>query len=100
MAVELLDAVPVFAARFRECARALEPYLTWRVEDVLRGEPSAPEMVALDVVQPVLFAVMVALADMWRNLGVRPAAVVGHCLGEVAAACVTGALSLTTPLVS
>ncbi|AEW99638.1 type I polyketide synthase [Streptantibioticus cattleyicolor] len=94
MGVELLDTDPVFADRFRACARALEPYLTWRVEDVLRGLPGAPELVALDVVQPVLFAVMVALAAMWQNLGVRPAAVVGHCLGEVAAACVAGALSL------
>ncbi|MFD7958734.1 type I polyketide synthase [Streptomyces ardesiacus] len=94
MAVELLDTHAVFAARFHECAQALEPYLTWRIEDVLRGAPGAPAMVALDVVQPTLFAVMVALAAMWQELGVRPAAVVGHCLGEVAAACVTGALSL------
>ncbi|WP_143079289.1 acyltransferase domain-containing protein, partial [Streptomyces monashensis] len=48
-----------------------------------------------DVVQPVLWAVMVSLAALWESLGVRPAAVVGHSQGEIAAAVVAGALSLS-----
>ncbi|WP_037827516.1 acyltransferase domain-containing protein, partial [Streptomyces sp. NRRL B-1347] len=48
----------------------------------------------VDVVQPVLFAVMVSLAAVWQAAGVKPAAVVGHSQGEIAAACVAGALSL------
>ncbi|MFF6816308.1 SDR family NAD(P)-dependent oxidoreductase, partial [Streptomyces sp. NPDC012403] len=47
-----------------------------------------------DVVQPVLWAVMVSLAQLWRSFGVEPGAVVGHSQGEIAAACVSGALSL------
>ncbi|WP_052844966.1 type I polyketide synthase [Streptomyces sp. NRRL S-31] len=48
----------------------------------------------MDFQQPVLFALQVSLAKVWLGLGVRPAAVVGHSLGEVAAACVAGLLSL------
>jgi len=46
------------------------------------------------VVQPALWAVMVALAALWADHGVRPSAVVGHSQGEIAAACVAGALSI------
>ncbi|MEU1806789.1 type I polyketide synthase, partial [Streptomyces sp. NPDC019937] len=94
MAVELLDSSPVFAARMRECADALAPHVPWSPEDVVRGVPGAPGLDRVDVVQPVLWAVMVSLAALWRSYGVEPAAVVGHSQGEIAAACVAGALSL------
>ncbi|WP_425256117.1 SDR family NAD(P)-dependent oxidoreductase [Micromonospora eburnea] len=92
MAVELLDSSPVFAGRMAECAAALGPCVDWSLLDVVRrGEM----LDRVDVVQPVLFAVMVSLAELWRSCGVEPAAVVGHSQGEIAAACVAGALSLT-----
>ncbi|MDN3353026.1 type I polyketide synthase [Actinomadura sp. DC4] len=91
MAEELLDTSPVFARRLTECAAALEPYTDWSLLDVLRG---GEELTRVDVVQPALWAVMVALAGLWREYGVRPAAVIGHSQGEIAAACVAGALSL------
>ncbi|WP_189868114.1 type I polyketide synthase, partial [Streptomyces noursei] len=94
MAVELLDTSPVFAERMRECAAALAPHVDWSLFDVLRSEPDAPALDRVDVVQPVLWAVMVSLAELWCSHGVRPAAVVGHSQGEIAAACVAGALSL------
>ncbi|GAA1283273.1 hypothetical protein GCM10009579_50710 [Streptomyces javensis] len=94
MAAELLDASTEFADAFGECARALAPYVEWSPLDVVRGRPGAPSLDRVDVVQPVLWAVMVSLARVWRSHGVEPAAVVGHSQGELAAACVAGVLSL------
>ncbi|MBL1097428.1 type I polyketide synthase [Streptomyces coffeae] len=94
MAVELLASSPVFAERIRECAQALEPYTGWQLLDVLNGVPEAPPLHRVDVVQPALFAMMVSLAALWRSYGVEPDAVVGHSQGEIAAACVAGALTL------
>ncbi|MGF1430303.1 type I polyketide synthase, partial [Kitasatospora sp. LaBMicrA B282] len=91
MAAELLVESPEFAARMAECAQALAPYVDWSLLEVL-GDAAALERV--DVVQPVLWAVMVSLAEVWRAHGVTPAAVVGHSQGEIAAAVVAGALSL------
>ncbi|MFT2019775.1 SDR family NAD(P)-dependent oxidoreductase, partial [Streptomyces sp. 796.1] len=94
MARELLDTAPVFADRVQECAQALAPYVDWSLLDVLRQRPNAPTLDRVDVVQPTLFAVMVSLAELWRSLGIQPSAVVGHSQGEIAAACVAGALPL------
>ncbi len=94
MAVELLDSSPVFAARIAECGVALARFVDWSLEDVLRGVEGAPSLERVDVVQPALWAVMVSLAALWRSYGVEPSAVVGHSQGEIAAACVAGALSL------
>ncbi|WP_167487799.1 type I polyketide synthase [Nocardia terpenica] len=94
MAVRLLEESPAFAVRIAECERALGPYMDWSLTAVLRGDPDAPPLDRVDVVQPVLFSVMVSLAELWRSYGVAPAAVVGHSQGEIAAACVAGAISL------
>ncbi|WP_431607862.1 type I polyketide synthase [Streptomyces griseocarneus] len=94
MALGLLDSSPVFRERIQQCADALAPHVDWSLEDVLRAAPGAPGLDRVDVVQPVLWAVMVSLAELWRSYGVRPAAVAGHSQGEIAAACVVGALSL------
>jgi acyl transferase domain-containing protein/D-arabinose 1-dehydrogenase-like Zn-dependent alcohol dehydrogenase/acyl carrier protein len=94
MALALWEGSPVFAAEMETCAAALERYVDWSLEDVLRGAPGAPTLERVDVVQPALFAVMVSLAELWRSFGVTPAAVVGHSQGEIAAAHVAGALSL------
>ncbi|EXU62141.1 polyketide synthase, partial [Streptomyces sp. PRh5] len=94
MAVDLLESSPVFAEAIGECESALSAYVDWSLTDVLRGAEGAPGFDRVDVVQPVLFAVMVSLAKLWRSVGVVPDAVMGHSQGEIAAACVAGALSL------
>ncbi len=94
MAVELLDVSPVFAEQIGRCGEALAGLVEWSLEGVLRGEEGEPGLDQVEVLQPVLFAVMVSLAGLWRACGVRPAAVLGHSQGEIAAACVAGGLSL------
>ncbi|MFE5393169.1 type I polyketide synthase [Streptomyces sp. NPDC056568] len=92
MAAELLDAEPVFAARMEQCRRALEPFTDFCLLEVVRGEGA--ELERVEVVQPVLWAVMVSLAGLWASAGVAPSAVVGHSQGEIAAAVVAGALTV------
>ncbi|WP_055399453.1 MULTISPECIES: type I polyketide synthase [unclassified Mycobacterium] len=94
MGVELLNAAPIFAQQIDACAEAFSEFVDWSLIDVLRGAPGAPGMDRVDVVQPVLFAVMVSLAELWKSVGVSPDAVIGHSQGEIAAAYVAGALSL------
>ncbi|MER6788349.1 acyltransferase domain-containing protein [Streptomyces sp. NPDC000658] len=94
MAVELLESSPAFAREIRACERALSPYLQWSLEDVLRAAPGTPPLDRVDVVQPVLFSMMLSLARLWRRFGVEPGAAVGHSQGEIVAAHVAGALSL------
>jgi FkbH-like protein len=94
MAADLLRQSAVFARELARCDEALRAHTGWSATAVLREDQSAPSLDRVDVVQPVLFAVTVALAALWRSFGVEPDAVIGHSQGEVAAACVCGALSL------
>jgi acyl transferase domain-containing protein/acyl carrier protein len=91
MAAELMAASPVFADSIAACERALAPFTDWTLTEALDDEALLERV---DVVQPVLFAVMVSLARLWQAAGVTPSAVVGHSQGEIAAAAVAGALSL------
>ncbi|NEB78483.1 type I polyketide synthase, partial [Streptomyces sp. SID14478] len=96
MARDLLDGSEVFTASMKQCAAALAPYTDWDLLDTLRGAGPEDAFERPDVVQPLLFAVMVSLARLWQAHGVVPAAVIGHSQGEIAAACVAGALGLDT----
>ena len=93
MALGLLDSSPPFARHLRACEQALDPHVEWSLGEVLREE-QGKWMDRLDIVQPALFAVMVSLARLWQEMGVRPSVVVGHSQGEIAAAHIAGGLSL------
>ena len=94
MAVELLDTAPAFVDQIRLCDAAFAEFVDWSLLEIVRGGAGSPGLDRVDVVQPVLFAVMVSLATQWRALGIEPDAVLGHSQGEIAAAYVAGALSL------
>ncbi|MDO0924394.1 type I polyketide synthase [Streptomyces sp. TG1A-8] len=95
MAVELLESDTRFRAHFTEAAGAVEQFTDWTVLDVLHEAPGAPPLERLDVVQPTLFVVCVALARLWESCGVTPAAVAGQSQGEIAAAHIAGVLTLS-----
>ncbi|MFF5256853.1 type I polyketide synthase [Streptomyces leeuwenhoekii] len=90
----LMEKSEVFRRQAEACAEALDPHLDWSVLEVLREAHGAPSVDRIDVVQPVLFTMMVSLVAVWRSYGIEPAAVVGHSQGEVAAAHVAGAIDL------
>lgn len=91
MGTELLVAEPVFAAT----VAAMEPVIARESGFSVTEAMSAPQTVSgIDRVQPTIFAVQVALAAALKSYGVRPGAIIGHSLGEAAAAVVAGALSL------
>ncbi|WP_179230487.1 type I polyketide synthase [Streptomyces sp. CS227] len=82
-------------ATFTRVIDQLEPLVAEESGFSLRGILRDAEVVrGFDRVQPVIFAIQLALAAMWRRHGVEPAAVIGHSMGEVAAAVISGALSL------
>ncbi|MGP4115504.1 type I polyketide synthase, partial [Streptomyces sp. 4N509B] len=89
----LLESSPVFAARLAECEAALAPFVDWSLSEVLASDDDG-WLEQVDVVQPVLWAVMVSLAAVWESFGVTPSAVIGHSQGEIAAAVVAGGLSV------
>jgi len=94
MGRELYEHHRVFAEAVDACDDALRPFTDWSVRDVLCQDPAAPPLDRVDVVQPVLFTMMVSLAEVLRHYGIVPDAVIGHSQGEIAAAYVAGVLPL------
>jgi myxalamid-type polyketide synthase MxaE and MxaD len=94
MGRRLLDEEPVFREALERCDTAIGRHAAWSLLAELRAAPQASRLAEIDVVQPTLFAVAVALAALWRSWGIEPDAVIGHSMGEVAAAHVAGTLDL------
>src|SRR5262249_54969758 len=94
MGRQLLVQEPLFRTSLEACDRAIQAEAGWSLLAELGADESCSQLDRIDVVQPVLFAMEVALAALWRSWDVQPDAVVGHSMGEVAAAHVAGALSL------
>lgn len=95
MGRRLLAQESVFRKVIERCDLAMRPYGDWSLLAELGvTEAARSRLNEIDIVQPALFAIQVALAALWRSWGIEPQAVVGHSLGEVAAAYVAGVLSL------
>jgi acyl transferase domain-containing protein len=94
MGRELLKTEPVFHATLEACDREIRRQAGWSLLEQLEDVSPEGPWARIDVIQPTLFAIEVALAALWRSWGLVPSAVVGHSMGEVAAAHVAGILSL------
>ncbi len=96
MARELFDTEPVFADTVRQCAEAVDPMLPRPLLEVLFAtDGDAGETLRhTSFAQPALFAVEMGLARLWQSWGIEPDVVLGHSVGQYAAACVAGVFSL------
>ncbi|WP_319436005.1 type I polyketide synthase [Mycobacterium sp. RTGN5] len=96
MARELFDSEPIFADTVRRCAQAVDPMLPRPLLDVLfSSDREAVETLRhTSFAQPAIFAVEMGLARLWQSWGIEPDVVLGHSVGQYAAACVAGVFSL------
>ncbi|MGC2163614.1 MAG: beta-ketoacyl synthase N-terminal-like domain-containing protein, partial [Silvibacterium sp.] len=95
MGRRLLEQEAVFREVVERCDLAMRPYGDWSLlAELMATDAANSRLNEIDIIQPALFAIQVALAALWRSWGIEPQAVVGHSLGEVAATYVAGALSL------
>ncbi|MFI8489512.1 type I polyketide synthase [Streptomyces rubrogriseus] len=94
MGRELLNSEPVFHQAMRDCDDAIRTENGWSVIELLRSADEE-RLKELDVIQPTLWAMEIALAELWRSWGIEPDVVIGHSMGESAAAYIAGALSLS-----
>ena len=95
---------PSFRTQIDRCSELLIPLLGFDLRDVLypesrdTGPHHLPELDQTAITQPAIFVIEYALAQFWRELGIQPQAVIGHSIGEYAAACLAGVFSLEDAL--
>ncbi len=94
MGRELLHSSLVFRAKIDECDAILRELGNWSLVEELSRDENSSRIQQTNIAQPAIFALQVALVALWESLGIRPAAVVGHSVGEVAAAHISGSLTL------
>lgn len=94
MGRELLAQEPLFRAKIEECDDILRGLGNWSLSEELQRDEASSRLHDTAITQPAIFALQMALVALWQSWGISPAAVVGHSVGEVAAACTAGVLTL------
>jgi acyl transferase domain-containing protein/NADPH:quinone reductase-like Zn-dependent oxidoreductase/acyl carrier protein len=94
MGRQLLEQEPVFRSTLKRCDEIVRRLGSWSLLDELTADEKRSRMAVTAISQPAIFAVQAALAALWRSWGVRPDSVMGHSVGEVAAAYLAGVFPL------
>jgi acyl transferase domain-containing protein/lauroyl/myristoyl acyltransferase/acyl carrier protein len=94
MGLELHAEEPAFRESFDRCAAVYRNLAGWDLAAELQRQEDTSRLHLTEFAQPAIFAVQMGLVALLESWGVRPAALVGHSVGEVAAACASGALDL------
>jgi acyl transferase domain-containing protein len=94
MGRELYQREPAFRAALEEVDAAFVPLAGWSILGELQKQESETRVNDTAVAQPAIFAVQIALTRLWCAFGVEPSALIGHSLGEAAAAAIAGVLPL------
>jgi acyl transferase domain-containing protein/NADPH:quinone reductase-like Zn-dependent oxidoreductase/acyl carrier protein len=94
MGRDLMQHEPVFRKTIERCDAALSPWASFSLLEELGRSEEMSQMSRTEIGQPSIFAMQVALAALWKSWGVQPSAIVGHSVGEIAAACIAGIVPL------
>ena len=94
MAQQLYNTHRVFRDAIDECAKYADQYLPQPLTKILYDESCEVDINDTAITQPLLFCIEYALAQLWISWGIRPAMVMGHSVGEFAAACIAGVFSV------
>ncbi len=94
----LFETAPAFRGMVERCHNLLKEYASWSLIDELLADESKSRMQETAVAQPAIFVIQAALTALFETYGIRPAAAIGHSVGEVAAAWAAGVLTLDEAL--
>ena len=94
MGRELMAAEPVFREAMEACAAAMEEHANFSLLEELGRDEEDSRLKETEIAQPAIFAMQYALAELWKSWGLTPTAITGHSVGEIAAACVAGILTM------
>ena len=95
----LYETSPIFQKAVKECEALLQPYLDVPISQVMYPEPGHEDRIAslwegMKYTQPAQFVLAYGLVTLWKSWGIEPGAVIGHSVGEYAAACAAGVMNL------
>lgn len=97
MGMELYRSSVLFKAKIDECDALFKPYILQSIVDLLYSDTAVDELInATANAQPLIFSIEYAITELWKLYGIRPEMVIGHSIGEYAAAVTAGIMSLNT----